>query len=116
MRRYLVLFLVLLAGIALALPLADAAGVTARTFTVDSTADEVDAAAGDGVCRSSAKHCTLRAALNEVSALPSDGKPVIITVPAGEYKLQIDPPGSTGNDEAGGDLDLTSHGAVSPRR
>jgi CSLREA domain-containing protein len=95
-------------------PLGDAAGVRAAlVFTVNSTNDEVDAHPGDGICRSSAGHCTLRAALNEASALPSDGTPATISVPEGTYVLRIDPPADPLRDEQGGDLDLKSH-TVSP--
>jgi CSLREA domain-containing protein len=103
---------VVLVGIALALvPLGSAApGRGERAFTVDSLADEIDAAPGDGVCRSAAGHCTLRAALNEVSALPSDGSNVLITVPAGTYPLRL--PAMT-TDATGGDLDLAA-GTTAP--
>ena len=105
---------VVLVGIALALvPLGSAApGHQARAFTVDSLTDEVDAAPGDGVCRSAAGRCTLRAALNEVSALRSDGSNVVITVPAGTYRLRL-PPATV--DGAGGDLDLGGGPAPPPR-
>jgi CSLREA domain-containing protein len=96
-------------------PLGDVAGgQSMRTFTVDTTADAVDAVPGDGVCRSAAGRCTLRAALNEVSSLPSDGTPITISVPAGTYPLSIDPPGDSTRDEQGGDLDLTAHSVPSP--
>jgi CSLREA domain-containing protein/uncharacterized repeat protein (TIGR02543 family) len=103
--RYLIL---LAAGFALALPFSDASGVTSRSFTVNSTADEFDSVPGDGICRSSSGKCTLRAALNEASTVVSDGKPLVISVPAGEYKLLLDPPAPTAVDGSGGDLDLAS--------
>lgn len=42
-----------------------------RVFTVDSTADSVDAAAGDGRCADSSGRCTLRAAVGEANAGPT---------------------------------------------
>ena len=39
-------------------------------FTVDSTADTVDASPGNGVCDDGSGNCTLRAAIQEANALP----------------------------------------------
>src|SRR2546425_11690804 len=39
-----------------------------RTFTVDTTADSVDAAPGDGLCADAGGLCSLRAAVMEASA------------------------------------------------
>lgn len=44
--------------------------LSAATFTVNSTEDTPDAAAGDGLCSTSNGHCTLRAAIQEANALP----------------------------------------------
>jgi uncharacterized repeat protein (TIGR01451 family)/CSLREA domain-containing protein len=41
--------------------------VARATFTVDSTADDDDAAIGDGVCATAAGACTLRAAISEAN-------------------------------------------------
>ncbi|WP_158886639.1 CSLREA domain-containing protein [Amycolatopsis anabasis] len=57
-------------------------------YTVDSTADAPDANPGDGVCRSGAGACTLRAAIMESNA----GQGARITVPAGHFTLTIQPP------------------------
>ncbi|MEV0729580.1 winged helix-turn-helix domain-containing protein [Polymorphospora sp. NPDC050346] len=77
--------------------------VWAVTFTVTSTADGVDANIGDGVCRTSANTCTLRAAIQEANAtLPGD----TIQVPAGTYQLTRPPAGDNG--DATGDLDIVS--------
>lgn len=56
--------------------------VEAATFTVNSTADEPDAAPGNGVCATSAGVCTLRAAVQETNAM--GGQDTII-MPAGTY-------------------------------
>jgi hypothetical protein len=58
----------------------------AATFTVNSTADAVDAHPGDGVCADASGHCTLRAAVMEANALSG---PDTITLPAGTYTLTI---------------------------
>jgi hypothetical protein len=106
----------ILIGIALATAaLAGAATApTTLTFKVDSPADEVDVKLGDGICKSVSGKCTLRAALNEVSAMKSTGKPVVITLPKGEYQLQIEPPAAATLDEFGGDLDLVAHDTPPP--
>ena len=57
----------------------------AATFTVDSTADAVDAYPGDGVCATAAGECTLRAAFAEANAV-DDGE---VHVPPGTYKLSM---------------------------
>jgi CSLREA domain-containing protein len=74
----------------------------AATFTVNSTADAVDAHPGDGVCATAIHVCTLRAAIQEANALAGVD---IITVPAGTFTLTL-----AGVDEDGaatGDLDIT---------
>ena len=75
----------------------------ALTFTVNSTADAVDINVGNGICRTSANTCTLRAAIQEANAsLPAD----TIQVPAGIYSIGIAPSGS--NDDDTGDFDIVS--------
>ena len=69
-------------------------------FTVDSTADVVDASPGDGVCATAGGACTLRAAIMEANALAGAD---IITLPAGTYTLTI-----SGAGDSGGDLDITA--------
>lgn len=74
----------------------------AANFTVNSTADAVDANPGNGLCASGSGSCTLRAAIIEANALAG---PDAITLPAGTYVLAI-----FGNGEdaaATGDLDIT---------
>mgnify|MGYP002084466105 CR=1 FL=1 len=51
---------------------------SATTFTVTSTGDAADAAAGNGVCATAGAACTLRAAIQETNALVA-GAPHIIT-------------------------------------
>jgi uncharacterized repeat protein (TIGR02543 family) len=110
------LHVVILIGIALATAaLAGAANTPSTlTFKVDSQADEVDIKLGDGICKAVSGKCTLRAALNEISAMKSTGKPVVVDVPEGEYQLQIEPPAAATLDEFGGDLDLVSHDQPPP--
>lgn len=48
---------------------ASAPAATAATHTVTSTGDQVDVAAGNGVCLTAAGTCTLRAALQEIAPL-----------------------------------------------
>ncbi|MDT8386326.1 MAG: choice-of-anchor Q domain-containing protein [Thiogranum sp.] len=74
------------------------------TFTVNSTADQVDAAIGDGECETvpGNQTCTLRAAIQETNALVGPDR---IILPAGNYLLGI-----AGIDEdfsASGDLDIS---------
>src|SRR2546426_3780585 len=90
-------FLFTLASLLLAV-----APVAAATFTVNDTADAVDAVLGDGTCATAGGTCTLRAAIQEANALPG---PDTIMVPAGTYLLTIE-----GRDEdlaVTGDLDIT---------
>jgi CSLREA domain-containing protein/uncharacterized repeat protein (TIGR02543 family) len=74
----------------------------AATFTVNSTADAVDTAPGNGVCADASGHCTLRAAIMEANALPGADT---ITLPPGTYTLTI--PGAGEDAAATGDLDIT---------
>jgi CSLREA domain-containing protein len=56
------------AAIALACALASPGGAAAELFTVNTTADEVDATAGNFTCFTAAEKCSLRAALEEANA------------------------------------------------
>jgi large repetitive protein len=74
----------------------------AATYSVNSTADAVDAAPGDGSCATAAGACTLRAAVQEANA---HGGADVVTLPPGLYLLSL-----TGGGEdlaATGDLDVT---------
>jgi large repetitive protein len=72
------------------------------SFQVNSTTDAVDAAPGNGVCRTTAGACTLRAAIQESNALPGANR---IDLPAGTYALTILP--SPGKDDASGSIAIT---------
>jgi CSLREA domain-containing protein len=58
--------------------------VHAALFRVNSVADDVDAAPGDGACATAGGACTLRAAVQEANALAGPDR---IRVPAGTYPL-----------------------------
>ena len=75
----------------------------AATFTVNATADAVDAAPGDGACASAEGSCSLRAAVMEANALAG---PDTIRLPAGRYVLTL--AGADENAAARGDLDVFS--------
>src|SRR5512139_933240 len=77
----------------------------AVNFPVDSTADDVDAAPGDGLCATAGGACTLRAAIQEANAKAGDDT---IDVPAGTYILSI--AGAGENSGASGDLDISGAG------
>src|SRR5688572_14443274 len=93
-------------------PLAPQASADPTTFTLNSTADQVDATPGDGVCATGdqvgnppAAECTLRAAVEEANA---SAGPQTIHLPAGEYLLDLEAVESAGGPFAAtGDLDLT---------
>jgi CSLREA domain-containing protein len=73
----------------------------AAAFVVNSTSDLTDSNIGDGICRTSALSCTLRAAIQEANALAGSDT---ISIPAGTYALRI---ATGGEDSAFGDLDIT---------
>lgn len=77
--------------------------LNAQNFTLNSTADAVDATPGDGLCDDGGGNCTLRAAIQESNAL---GGAHTITIPAGTYLLTI--AGASEDACATGDLDITS--------
>jgi large repetitive protein len=89
--------------------------VLAASFTVNSTADTVDASPGNGICADASNNCTLRAAIMETNALAGADT---ITLPAGTYTLTRTNAGGTNEDaDSTGDLDvnqsLTINGAGS---
>jgi CSLREA domain-containing protein len=84
----------------------------AVTFTVDTTADAVDALPGDGFCATAGGPCSLRAAVQEADALA--GADAII-LPAGTYVLTIvgiDDTSAAGDLDVHEDLTITGAGAA----
>src|SRR5687768_14052285 len=77
--------------------------VYAASFTVNDTRDRVDSNPGNGVCRTGAGTCTLRAAIQEANARSGADT---ITVPAGTYMLTRAPLNENGITT--GDLDITA--------
>lgn len=75
----------------------------AATFVVTTTADTLDATAGNGICADSGGNCSLRAAITESNALAGAD---IITLPAGTYTITIAE--ASDNANANGDFDITS--------
>ena len=101
MRTRVLLALIVIAGaVAGGWPL-DGARAGGASFTVDSVADAVDAAPGDGVCATAVGACTLRAAVQESNALAG---PDAIALPAGVYELTA--AGADEDSGATGDLDV----------
>jgi len=92
-------FAALLAGMS-GLAVRSAAGAD-LTFTVDSTADAMDADPGDDVCATAGGECTLRAAIMQANATPNDDT---VVVPAGTYTLSIE--GRDEYDARTGDLNI----------
>lgn len=76
----------------------------AATFTVNTTADNVDAAPGDSICADGSGACSLRAAIEEANALAGDD---VIVLPAGVYALTIVGAGEDAG--ASGDLDISDN-------
>ncbi len=77
--------------------LAPQSAQAAPTFTVDSTADAVDANPGNGICRTAAGTCTLRAAVMEANKTTG----ATIIVPPGDYVLTIPFSGTSTDDSTG---------------
>jgi len=78
-----------------------ARGALGATFTVNSTADAVDATI-DGICAAASGACTLRAAVQEANAAADAD---VVVLPAGTFRLAVT---GTGEDAAAtGDLDVT---------
>ncbi len=79
-----------------------AAAPADQTFRVNSRLDKVDANVGDGVCKDATGKCTLRAAIQEASAL--GGHTHVNFASTAKHKLTI--PGTGENSGLTGDLDL----------
>src|SRR5262245_23148281 len=90
-----------LGSLVLAIP---ASHAFASRFNVNTTADAVDAAPGDGVCETASgnQQCTLRAAIQESNALAGTDT---VAIAAGTYTLSI--AGADEDASATGDLDVT---------
>src|SRR5688500_893012 len=93
-----------------------------QTYMVDSTADLPDGHLGDEVCDTGTEAeptgvCTLRAAIMEANAnVDSDPTafPDQIRLPPGTYRLTIDSPATSDDDDTAesGDLDITDKVAI----
>jgi CSLREA domain-containing protein len=83
------------------------------TFTVNSTVDLPDATPGDGICRTSAATCTLRAAVGEANAAPA--KKVQVNLATGvTYPLTrvgLDDANSVGDLDVSGSVRLVGSGS-----
>lgn len=88
--------------VAVAFLLGFATSARARDFIVDDAEDRVDYVRGAGFCRTNRYSWTLRAAIQEASALPGQQT---IALGAGEYRSEID--GADEDAAATGDLDVT---------
>ncbi|GAB3831582.1 right-handed parallel beta-helix repeat-containing protein [Kribbella italica] len=72
--------------------------VASSVYAVTTTADQVDAVPGNGICATAAGTCSLRAAIQEANATTVADT---IQVPAGTYPLTL-----TGQSDTTGDLDI----------
>ena len=84
----------------------------AATFTVNTTADTVDANPGDGNCADSSNNCSLRAAVMEANAQAQvdSSKTFTIVLQAGQtYTLSRDTAAGDDNTAAEDDLDITGN-------
>jgi len=88
---------------AYALALSTACAADAAVFDVDTTADLIDDDTSDGLCQTSAKTCSLRAAIMQVNHSTTAGV-TVINLPEGTYLFTREPNGGT--DEEEGDLNL----------
>jgi CSLREA domain-containing protein len=79
-------------------------------FTVNSTADKVDADTSDSLCLTAAGTCTLRAAVMQANRAANAG--AIIMLPAGIYTLTLGPVDADGDNN--GDLNLTTPAGGNP--
>ncbi len=77
-------------------------------FSVNTSTDAVDVNLGDGLCRTAANQCSLRAAIQEAS---EDGGRHMIRLPAGTYNINLAGSGGTG-----GDLDIRPAASDSVRQ
>jgi len=102
-------------GISIVASLLFAPGVTAQVvFNVNSTADQLDengvSGLGDGVCRTAANTCTLRAAVFEANRIAGAGTTIVL--PAGTYLFTRGLTGGVNENE--GDLNLLNPASGNP--
>ena len=96
------------AGVAALLALAAVIGMTSARastgtiFVVNDTRDRVDSSVGNGECKTGAGTCTLRAAIQEASALAG----ATIHVPGGVYEIEI--PVLNEDTPTSGDFDIAA--------
>lgn len=83
-------------------------------FNVNSTLDQIDNNVGDGLCRTAAGTCTLRAAVMQASHLVTTGV-ATIRVPAVTYFLTLSQNGMGGYSETNSELKLTTPLAAGQR-
>jgi large repetitive protein len=93
--------------IARTLPRSPVSAPAQAEFAVASTDDAVDATPGDGYCATDLGVCTLRAAVQEATALH---RPMTIRMPPGTYALTL--AGADEDASATGDLDLSGEIAI----
>jgi hypothetical protein len=79
-------------------------------FQVDSLLDEVDVNSSDGICRTAANTCTLRAAVMQANAASGAGATILLS--SATYPLII--PASGANGPENGDLNLVTPGGGDP--
>jgi CSLREA domain-containing protein len=87
-REVILSVVVCCAGLLPAVTTAHALAADEYTFHVTSTADAHDAEPGEPICATGTGTCTLRAAVEAASALPS-GTTVTVEIPAGTYDLTL---------------------------
>jgi len=73
-------------ALVLLLLVSSATSIEAAVLAVDTVADDVDAAVGDGACATASGRCSLRAAIQEAEVRPG---PDEITLPAGRHPLAV---------------------------
>src|SRR5919106_360007 len=106
--RYALTAIAVAFGVSALLGLNAAVASTGVTFVVNDASDRVDQSVSDGVCRSAAGTCTLRAAIQQTNALAGADT---IVLPAGTYSLAIPPVNQNLADN--GDLDITDSLSIS---
>jgi CSLREA domain-containing protein len=84
--------------------------VLGAVFTVNTTADTVDATPGDGMCADSSGNCSLRAAIMEANAL--SGPDTIVLQSGQTYTLSLDDMAGDENTAAEDDLDVVAGSTI----